>query len=208
MLEHRAPHCPLSPPDAAQHREPTVSPGLSVVPVTDRGLLLLQARAADTWLEGILHRQLGLHLPAPLKASRRDAAAMLWLAPREWLLELPAAATPSVHAVLDDSFAEARVRLRGQSPPSLCTANDLSDAFAGLDVSGTRAIDVLMSGCSLPLGPQSFPAGHVARTVLAEAPVILWRASDSPGCGVFRCWAERSLAAHLASWLAESPTRW
>jgi sarcosine oxidase, subunit gamma len=205
MLEHRGPLDQLLPPSTTLSEDPA----LRSVPVTDRGLLLIQARSADASLAGLLDRQLGLHLPLPLNSDRRDAAAILWLAPREWLLELPAAQTPALRAALEDSFEQARAQSRTEtSSAGLCAVSDVSDAFAGFDVSGPRAVDVLMSSCSLDLRPQSFPAGHCARTAVADVPGILWKVSDSVDSGVYRCWVERGFAAHLASWLAESPARW
>lgn len=205
MLEHSSPLDQLSPPSTM----PSGDPVLRIVPVTDRGLLLIQARSADASLAGILARQLGLQLPLPLKSERRAATALLWLAPREWLLELPAAQTPSVLAALESSFAQARAQSPGErSPAGLCVVSDVSDAFAAFEVSGTRALDVLMSSCSLELRPQSFPAGQCARTAVADIPAILWNLSDSDHLGAFRCWVERGFAVHFVSWLAESPARW
>jgi sarcosine oxidase, subunit gamma len=206
MLEHRAPLEQLSPPSTTLSGDSA----LRIVPVTGRGLLLIQARSADASLADILDQQLGLRVPQPLTSERRDAAALLWLAPREWLLELPAAQTPSVHAALESSFAQAGAQSHhGEgSSTGLRAVYDVSDAFAGFDLSGTRVVDVLMSSCSLDLRPHSFPADHCVRTAVADTPAILWKPSECAHSGVFRCWVERGFAAHLVSWFAESPARW
>ncbi len=190
MLEHRLPLDPVLPTDDAR---------LRVHPVIDRGLLLVQGEAAHPAASGVVHRQLGIEMPAPRTASVQESAAILWLGPREWLLELPASATSSACTSLETGFARARERGAG---PALCAVTDVSDAFAGFDLIGPRGVDVLMSGCSVDLMPRALPVGSVVRTVLADVPVIIRRAS------CFRCWVDRSFAAHLWSWTVESPARW
>ncbi|HUN76948.1 MAG TPA: sarcosine oxidase subunit gamma family protein [Steroidobacteraceae bacterium] len=202
MLEHRHPLDQLAAPQLRS------GPELRLVPVTRRGLLLIQARSAGSSIESILHRTLGLQLPAPLKTERGEHAAILWLGPREWLLELPRAATLSAYTHLQECFARSRASSPGESSAPLGGVIDVSDAFAGIDVSGTRAVDVLKSGCSLDLEPQSFAVGDTARTALAEVPAILWRLTETPGPGLYRCWVERGFATHLAHWLAEAPAGW
>jgi sarcosine oxidase, subunit gamma len=168
-------------------------------PVIERGLLLIQGRTEDPVLSGVLHRQLGIEPPAPLTVNVRDSAAILSLGPREWLLELPASAASFACTSLTIGFARAGDR---GAASALYAVTDMSDAFAGFDLSGPRAVDVLMSGCSIDPMPHALPVGSVVRTVLADVPVILWNAS------CFRCWVDRSFAAHLWSWIAESPARW
>ena len=210
MLEHRVPLEQLSLAGATP-RDTGLSAdaGLSIVPVIERSLLLIQARSADPFLNEVLQRQFGLDVPLPLKVNVHARAAIVWLAPQEWLLELAAVASPAACAHLADSLAQAcaQANVRGGAA-ALCVATDVSDAFAGFDVSGQRAVDVLASGCSLDLQPRAFPVGHTARTAIAEVPAILWKLADTPAPGLFRCWVERGFAAHFASWLAESPAGW
>jgi len=202
VLEHRAALDQLCP---ARHAQAIDDPRLCVMPITDCRLLLVQGNAEDPILRERIHRVLGLALPAPLKASVRLGTAILWLGPKEWLIEttVPASATVQLWRAGADPGAEAS---------GLHAITDQSDAFAGFDLSGPRAVDVLMSGCSLDLAPRAFPVGHAARTAIADVPAIIWSpmaaAPTSSPSGHFRCWLDRSFAAHFWDWLAESPSRW
>jgi sarcosine oxidase subunit gamma len=167
------------------------APGLSVLAIADRGLLLLQSGAAGPALREALEAQAGLTLPGPLAASFTSDRALLWVAPGQWLLQLPAFSTPVVQAALAARLGAA-----------LAAVTDLSDAFACFDVGGERAADVLMTGCRLDLHPAAFGAGRVARTALADVPAVIWRRETE---SALRCLVDRSYAAHLWNWLAQAP---
>jgi heterotetrameric sarcosine oxidase gamma subunit len=168
--------------------------GLCVVPVTDSGLLLLQGESEDSLLDEVLLGQFGLRLPGRLGTSVRGDYALVWLAPKEWLLELPIADTPAVKVAVSSRLAP---------PPTVLT--DISDSLAGFDVTGEHAWEVLMTGCSLDLRPHAFTAGRVARTAIADVPAIIFKRGTLPQ---FRCWVDRSFAAHFWNWLAENSTTW
>ena len=191
MLDHRAPLDQLS---GARSAEALDDAGLRVRPVTDRGLLLLQGSPEDAVLDDAVSRQIGARVPGPQTTSIRGEYALLWMTPKEWLLELPAAATSAVQGALVTRLAL-----------SLAAVTDITDALACFDIDGDRAMDVLMSGCSLDLRPHAFAAGRVARTAVADVPAIILKAGTSDP---FRCWVDRSFAEHFWSWLAHSPSRW
>jgi sarcosine oxidase, subunit gamma len=152
----------------------------------------------------MLHRELGLVLPAPLRANALGSAAILWLGPREWLIETDAEAGTTAQLL------RARRNARAEGT-ALHAITDLSDALAGFNLSGLRAPEVLMSGCSLDLRPEVFSAGHTACTAIADVPAIIRSvigAPESSRSRHFRCWVDRSFAAHFWDWLAESPSRW
>ena len=191
MLDHRAPLDQLS---RERNTEALDDAWLRVRPVTDRGLLLLQGSPQDAVLHDAVSRQIGARVPGPQTTNSRGEYALLWMTPKEWLLELPAAATSAVQGSLVTRLA-----------PSLAVVTDITDALACFDVGGDRATDVLMTGCSLDLRPHAFAAGRVARTAVADVPAIIWKAGPSD---IFRCWVDRSFAEHFWSWLADSPSRW
>jgi len=194
MLEHRA---PLDQIARARNTEPIDDPSLRVAAITDRRALLLQGRPDDPVLRDAVQRAFGVELPGPLAMSARAGTAILWLSPTEWLIELPASANDSGRIIA------------GALQATLAALTDMSDAFAGFDIDGARAVDVLMSGCSLELTSSAFATGRVARTAIADLPVVIRRLTggESPAATHFRCWVDRSLAEHLWSWLAESPAR-
>ncbi len=176
MLEHQQPLD--SPLEAAE-------PGLRLL-LAEMGLLLLQS-PSESALQDALTSEVALRLPAPGETSTRGDYALLWLTPAEWLLECPVKATDSLHSVLTR-------RLAG----SLAVMTDMSDAFACFELRGARATDIMMSGCSLDLRSEIFPAGRVVRTSFAGIPAIIRKTGEPHG---FRFLVDRSYASHIRDWL-------
>ncbi|MGH8229958.1 MAG: sarcosine oxidase subunit gamma [Steroidobacteraceae bacterium] len=164
-------------------------PGLRSTP-WNTGLLLLQS-ARPSSLEDALTSEIGLELPTPQQSSARGDHALLWLTPAEWLLAIPSTRTDSLQSALTRRLAT-----------SLATVIDVSDAFASCEVTGARAAETLMSGCSLDLRALAFPSGRVARTALASIPAILWNPGGEPHR--LRCLIDRSFAGHLREWLVDA----
>lgn len=190
MLEHRA---PLHHPARAGRAESIVRPGLQVIRVEDRGLLLVQGDATHVQFQDVLRDMLGMALPGAQTATVADDRALLWMTPKEWLLILPGTRVGTVQA-----------RLMARFESMLATVTDVSDGLACFDVSGSRASEVLMTGCSLDLRPEAFAAGRAARTAFADVATIFWKPDDAPR---LRCLVDRSFAEHFWCWLAESPAR-
>ena len=183
MLEHQL---PLASPVEARSTPVGGEPGFRVT-LSGEGLLLLQSRSPST-LEDALASEIRLRLPGPGEACVRGDYALLWLTPAEWLLECPVDETDSL-----------RTKLIRQLTTPLTAVTDMSDAFACFEVGGARAADILMSGCSLDLRADAFPSGRVARTALADIPVILRKTRESQ---CFRCFVDRGYARHIRDWLA------
>lgn len=181
MLEHRTAF------DSSQYQSGPMlqRPDLKIVAVHDKGLLLLQSahRAA---VQEIVSEVLHVALSGTHRAAVGGDCALLWLAPTEWLLELPKARSHPIGLALT------------QRVGSLGIVTDLSDGFASFDVSGSRTPDLLMTGCSLDLAPYAFLAGRVVRTKLAEVPAILWNPGNPDR---IRCFIDRGFAEHLRTWL-------
>jgi sarcosine oxidase subunit gamma len=188
MLEHRTPLVQVS---RAQELSTIDAPGLRVVAVESRGFLLLRGSPEDSLLQKALREQVGLAPPGQQLASIGNEYALLWMAPGQWLLELPAARASTVQAALVARLGAA-----------LAAVIDVSDALACFEVSGEAVADVLMTGCTLDLQPHAFTVGRVARTAVAAVPVILWKPADPRQ---FRCLVDRSFAEHFWSWLAHAP---
>jgi sarcosine oxidase, subunit gamma len=183
MLEHRAALDQV----ARAHEAGTIhAPGLLVAPITDRGLLLLQGDPGDRLIQSVVRERIGVALPGPGAAGIQGAYALLWVTPREFLLQLPEAETPIVETALVARLGAA-----------LAAVADVSDAFACFDVSGNDAVDVLMTGCRLDLRPHAFAAGRVARTAFADLPVIIWKPGNADS---FQCLVDRAFAETFWSW--------
>ena len=181
MLEHRTAF------DSSQYQSGPIfqSPDLQIFAVHEKGLLLLQSahRAA---LQEVVSEVLHLALSGAQRAEVGGDCALLWLAPTEWLLELPKDRSDPIGIALTQRIG------------SLGVVTDMSDGFALFEVSGSRTPDMLMTGCSLDLALPAFPAGRVVRTKLAEVPAILWNPGNPDR---IRCFIDRGFAEHLLTWL-------
>jgi sarcosine oxidase subunit gamma len=129
---------------------------------------------------------LGLpHVPnttAPFGGSRA-----LWLGPDEWLVVGPDGNERAIEEALLAAGGDVSVV-------------DLSANRTILELTGPRARDVLMQGCSLDLHRRAFGPGRCAQTLLARAQVIL----EATGDDAFRVFVRRSFARYLAGWLQDA----
>lgn len=129
--------------------------------------------------------------PVPTVCGEVSSAGhrhILWLGPDEWLVvsdEPPA-----------DLFAALATPLEGQHAAVV----DLSANRTTLELTGTAARSVLEKGCPADLHPRAFRSGQAIVTTLARIPVLLWQV----GPGAYRVMPRSSLAAYVASWLADA----
>jgi heterotetrameric sarcosine oxidase gamma subunit len=110
----------------------------------------------------------GLDLPLGLGRVSKDSFALIGTAPGQWL----AVAQGKVALALLVKLAAA---LRG-----LATIVDQSDGKAVLRVSGPRARDTLVKGCSLDLHPRVFKPGSAATTPVALIDCQIWQVDERP----------------------------
>jgi len=127
---------------------------------------------------------------APCRANRAGPRSALWLGPDEWLLMAEDAEEPAPLAAHVATAA-------GNLPHSLV---DVSHRQIGLEASGPRAALVLNAGCPLDLGPEAFPPGMAARSILGRIEIVLWRRDAER----FRIEAWRSVADYAVRFLAEA----
>jgi sarcosine oxidase, subunit gamma len=180
------------------------------MPVVDRGFLLLQGDPLNALFRDAILQQFGVQLPTSLVASHQDDHALLWMTPKEWLVELPAADALVVQASLAAWLGQ-----------TLAAVTDVSDSFAVFDLDGEHAAGILMTGCSVDLRPHAFAGGKVIRTIVADMQAIIWkpeisrlfRPEKSPvfkpaQSQPFRCLVDRSFADHFCNWVAESRAGW
>jgi sarcosine oxidase subunit gamma len=78
---------------------------------------------------------------------------------------------------------------------------DVSHRHVALSVAGTRAADVLNSGCPLDLASPAFQVGCATRTLLGKAEIILTKSDDLP---TFEIECARSFAAYVHGFLLEA----
>jgi sarcosine oxidase subunit gamma len=143
---------------------PEATPGCGAVVTLLTGLGRLSLRGAPEVLAaaGVAF---GLRLPdQACRAREGDGCAALWLGPDEQLLLVQQSEWSDVRAALAATLSA--------MPHSLV---DISQRQIALHISGPRAADLLSAGCPLDLHPRAFPVGMCTRTLLAKAPIVLWR---------------------------------
>ena len=160
------------------------TPGLRLLPPAARFILRADGRAL-----GIAGTALGIDsAPGACRASQGGTRAALWLGPDEYLLLAPQAEAPGLASTLEEA-------LQGE-PHSLV---DVSQRQAALEISGSRAADILNSGCPLDLDSAAFPIGMCTRTVFAKAEIVLWRTAGD----TFRLEVWCSFTDYVARYLGE-----
>jgi len=144
------------------------SPEWSVTERSDLGFVVLRGQHDDpAFLEAIA--ALDLALPRPIYATTRDEGSrtLLWISPDESLLLLPLAEKDAFIEQVTSAFAGLHAAVV-----------DNSGGYACVQLSGSRALDVLKKLCAYDLGNEAFPVGRVLSTHLAKAPVIIHRADS------------------------------
>lgn len=126
------------------------------------------------------------------RALQNGERTALWLGPDEWLLLAPADQAHALQAAMAAALAD--------MPHAFV---DVSHRNTALHISGSEAAAVLNAGCPLDLHAASFPVNMCTRTILAKAPVILWRAAPQ----LFYVGTWRSFMPYVWDFLVEARTR-
>lgn len=153
-------------------------------------LLRLCAAADEGDLGRVVRSMTGLELPHALNTARAsDGRALLWLAPRQWLLvcdgERAAIGEQPLRAALDKTGA---------------TVVDVGHAYLIVTVRGERARDVLAKGVPIDVDAGEFKVGACAQTCLGDIGVLV-HARDTEAIDLY---AGRSYAVSLWHWLRVS----
>jgi sarcosine oxidase subunit gamma len=135
----------------------------------------------------------GVSLPqTACRAIATGGRAALWLGPDEFLLLAEADEECAIEAAIAAAL--------GPVPHALVSVSHRNTA---LEVSGTHAARLLNAGCPLDLDEQAFPTTMCSRTVLAKAPIVLWRTAPHS----FYVGAWRSFAPYVWEFLVEARSR-
>ena len=135
---------------------------LSAIGVRTRGGVIVEhvpfLTQIDIRLDAALVGQAPYPLPTtPNTAWEQDTRAALWLGPDEWLVLGPPGAGP-------DIVAELEAALDG----SHRSVVDVSANRVALELSGSRAKEVLSKGCALDLHPRAWRPGSARRRCSRE----------------------------------------
>lgn len=138
----------------------------------------------------VVAEALGMALPVePNTTALKDARRVLWLGPDEWLVVAPPNERPGLELELRGAL--------GTQPGSIV---DVSGERTVLELSGARARDVLMKGCSIDLHRSVFAVGRCAQTGLARAQVVL----TPTGEDAYWIFVRSSFAGYLTAWLQDA----
>jgi len=137
----------------------------------------------------------GVSLPEACKATRQDETAILWIGPDEFWIVTPDGAEAAFARGLETALAGVHHQIA-----------DVSSYYTAIELSGTRARDMLMKLSTLDLDKSAFTEGDVAGSMFASAQATLWQvdADDAERGPVFRLFVRRTMADYLWCLLAEA----
>ena len=155
------------------------------------GQIDLRGDAADSSFVAETRQVLGLDLPtAANTASTNGDRAALWLSPDQWLILVPFATRAQTIDELKRALAGRHVSI-----------TDVSANRTILELSGSKAREVLAKGCGLDLHPRAFKAGQCAQTVVARSQAVIWQTDETP---TYRVLVRPSFAAYLTDFFIDA----
>lgn len=167
------------------------APGLRIVEKPFQGILELRGDLADPAFAAAVTDALGAPLPAePLTSRVQDGIRILWSRPDGWLL----CGTPAAIAALE-------ARLRSALAGTHHTLIEVGHRTVAFELAGPTARLVLAKGMTLDLHARAFPAGRVARSLLAGQRVLLHATRDEPG---FDLYVDVSMARLIWDWFRDA----
>lgn len=183
-------HGPLAHRVLGVHVEIGTEPGVKLGEPQERACISLRG-APTPELRHIVAEHAGCGLPLnPHEATAHGGMAALWLGPDEWLI------------TGDADGAALATALQNALHGLFASTTDLSHAWCAIRLAGPNAREVLSKGCSLDPHPRAFAPGHAARTLLAQATVILHQTGDD----AYEVFVRRSFADYLWQWLEDAGT--
>jgi len=173
------------------HRAPSKPSGDSRVTLVEHAFLdHLVLRGEPQVLAASVQSVLGLELPTdPQALVLGDAGSLQWLSLDEWLLIVAAG----------EGFVLQR-ELREALGDSHFSIVDVSGGQTLLELSGERAVDVLMKSTVYDVDPRSFPIGKGVTSVFAKATAVIRRVGEERWELVVR----RSFADYCLRWLLDA----
>ncbi|MDT8343742.1 MAG: sarcosine oxidase subunit gamma family protein [Thermohalobaculum sp.] len=153
------------------------------------GMIALRGDLGAPAMAAAVRAATGAAVPAPLRLESGADGRAVWMSPDELLLLTAIGDAPA-------ALATAEAALSGQHAMAL----DVSDARVVFRLSGAKVAEVLAKGAPVDLRAAAFSVGSARRTHLGSIAVGFWRLG--PEEWEIVCF--RSLAHHLADWLAQA----
>jgi len=165
---------------------------ISLVELTDIGMIDLRGRADDALFAKAVHRCLGLDLPTiPRQSTTRDQVTLLWLSPDQWLALVPRNEAPALAAALQAETAATHALI--------C---DVSDMRAIIRLGGEGVREVLAKGTAANLFTAKFAPGYVRRASFADVASLIHVVSAEPE--IVDLYVFRSYADFVWEWLLKT----
>ncbi len=134
---------------------------------------------------------LGVALPTQANTALITARmTVIWYGPSEWLV-----------LTATDHGAELCTALREALNDTHALVCDVSGGNTVIDISGSKARDLLKKATTIDVHPTAFKTGDSALTTFAHAGAALYQYDDAPG---FRIIIRRSFANYLGTWLLDA----
>jgi len=128
-----------------------------------RGMITLRGDLANAKIKKAVKAAVGQAIPASGQFSGKGDTGVAWMSPDELLLMVPYAGVADAIAALEKTLAKAHYLVA-----------DVSDARAVFTVAGDGARDVLARLFPVDVHADSFGAGQVRRTRLAQVAAAFW----------------------------------
>ena len=174
------------------------SPGVTVIECPFLGYVNLRGDLNDASFMDAVNRVLGVALPSsPNSLVETDDLTVCWLGPDEWLA-----------IVRPDSETEIITALRESVAALHAAVTDTTGGYTMLNLSGSRARDLLAKGCPLDLHPRAFAPGQCAQTDLAKTAILLIPRSNNSDPQSFDVVVRRSFVDYLAHWFEHSASEY
>lgn len=144
-----------------------------------RGMITLRGDLSSAKMKKAVKSVTGQAVPKLRQFLGRSDKGVAWMSPDELLLIVPYDEVAASIELLTKALAKTHF-----------LAVDVSDARAMFTVSGDGARDVLARLCPVDLHPDSFGAGQVRRTRLAQIAAAFWMHEDDFEVVCFRSVAD------------------
>lgn len=178
-----------------------ISENRNTVPAGEAGVILtelpflgyinLRGNPKEQEFLKTVERTLEVSLPLkPNTGSVVNKVNVLWLGPDEWLLITPSDQETQLSQTLRNSLS--------RIPASV---TDITGSQTLLKLSGQNSLKLIAKGCSLDLHPRVFGSGQCAQTVLAKAPIVVWKPDGTSSYNII---VRRTYADYLAHWLKDA----
>lgn len=168
--------------------------GLSIRSVRGQGKIMLQRSniVTNSEMERLgqnFTQAFGPELPlqvCQIAENKVSAVSIMCISPTSWIIQCEGKDVETIMECFEGTAQDISI-----------AATDMTDQYICLDIEGEYARALLAKGCALDLSDKIFTENQVARTLLAQANIVIWRIGE----GGYRILFDVSLGNYLGLWL-------